>query len=79
VPTDIGNRVTTIFWKDKWIHGCSVVEVAPSVAAAVPKKFQTIRTVQQALPSSTWVQDIKGNLSCWSRGILTALGLVRRL
>jgi hypothetical protein len=63
VSTDIGDGATTFFWKDKWIHGCSVVEVAPSVAAAIPKKFQSIRTVQQALPSSSWVQDIKGNLS----------------
>jgi hypothetical protein len=29
---------------------------------AVPKKFKSNRTVQQALPSSIWVQHIKGNL-----------------
>jgi hypothetical protein len=39
-----------------------MVEVAPSVVVAVLKKFQSIQTVQQALPSSNWVQVIKGNL-----------------
>jgi hypothetical protein len=38
------------------------VDIAPSIVAAVPKKRKT-RTVQQALPSFSWVQDIEGNLS----------------
>jgi hypothetical protein len=28
------------FGKDKWIHGCSIVDLAPLIAAAVPKKIR---------------------------------------
>jgi hypothetical protein len=46
MSTDIGNGAKTFFWKEKWIHGCSVVEVAPSIVVMVPKKFKSIQTVQ---------------------------------
>jgi hypothetical protein len=38
--TYIGNGATIYFWSDKWIHGTSIVDIAPSIVAAVPKKKQ---------------------------------------
>jgi hypothetical protein len=51
VSTTIGNGISTFFCKDKWIHGYSIMDIAPLIAAAVPKKFKDVRTVQQALTS----------------------------
>jgi hypothetical protein len=40
VSTTIGNGISTFFWKDKWIHGYSIMDIAPLIAAAVPKKIK---------------------------------------
>jgi hypothetical protein len=63
VSTTIGNGTSTFFWKDKWIHGCYIEDLAPLIAAAVPKKIREVRTVQLALTSYYWVHDIQRNLS----------------
>jgi hypothetical protein len=63
VTTNIGNGATTLFWEDRWIHGSSIVEIAPLIAAGEVKSIKNCRIVQQALPSLAWVQDIKGNMS----------------
>jgi hypothetical protein len=39
------------------------VDLAPLIAAAVPKKIREVRTVQLALTSYYWVHDIQRNLS----------------
>jgi hypothetical protein len=39
------------------------VDIAPLIAAAVLMKIKEVRTVQQALTSHFWVQDIQRNLS----------------
>jgi hypothetical protein len=63
LSTTIGNGISTFFWKDKWIYGYSIMDIAPLIAAAVPKKTKDVRTVQQALTSHFWVHDIQRNLS----------------
>jgi hypothetical protein len=63
VSTTIGNGISTFFCKDKWIHGYSIMDLAPLIAAAVPKKIKEVRTVQQTLTSHFWVHDIQRNLS----------------
>jgi hypothetical protein len=73
VTTNIGNGATTLFWEDRWIHGSSIAENAPLIAAGVAKKIKKCRTVQQAVPSLAWVQDIEGKLSL--AGILEFLKL----
>jgi hypothetical protein len=39
------------------------MDLAPLIAAAVPKKIKEVRTVQQTLTSHFWVHDIQRNLS----------------
>jgi hypothetical protein len=59
----VGNGVSTLFWSDRWLLGCSLVDLAPSVLAAVPSKVQQQRTVAQALQDLSWPRDIQAGLS----------------
>ncbi|CAN6371751.1 unnamed protein product [Urochloa humidicola] len=61
--TNIGNGTTTNFWKDKWIDGKSISDIAPLVVAAVPTRTQNIRLVAKAMVDNRWAQDIQGGLS----------------
>lgn len=38
ITTDIGNGKHMMFWTDRWIHGCSIENLALSVFAAVSKR-----------------------------------------
>jgi hypothetical protein len=59
----VGDGVGTFFWTDRWLHGQSHLELAPSLMVKVPKKWQKIRTVQEALLENKWVADITGSIS----------------
>lgn len=49
VVTIVGNGQNTIFWKDQWLNGETIAELAPVVAAAVAPKVAASRTVAQCL------------------------------
>ena len=59
----VGNGASTLFWKDRWIDGQTIEEVAPNLFKAIPKRITRRRTVAQALVNRSWVADIKGALS----------------
>ena len=59
----IGNGTSTKFWKDKWINGSSVREIAPLVVAAVPTRIRNMSLVAEAMVDNRWAQDIQGGLS----------------
>jgi hypothetical protein len=52
-------------WKDRWINGKSISEMAPNSVASVAKRAVKIRTVQEALDEGhwNWITDIRGELS----------------
>jgi hypothetical protein len=58
--TEVGNGANTFFWKDKWLDGRGVQDIAPLVAAMVPKRSLNKRTVSEALIEEKWVEDIPG-------------------
>jgi hypothetical protein len=62
VHTDLGNRNSTLFWIDKWLHG-SVENLAPLVFASVPPRICKKQTVAEALTNNGWVSVIQGDLS----------------
>jgi hypothetical protein len=62
VYTEIGNGLNTLFWMDKWLHGHSIQELAPTVFASIPKVTKR-RLVKDVLHNSNWVQDVQGALS----------------
>ena len=53
----------TLFWCDKWMHGKSLTDLAPSFCRYVPKKTLNQRTVHTTLMDNSWVRDIRGGLT----------------
>lgn len=56
----IGDGRRTLFWKDKWLDGQSIEQLAPWVFNDVPKRTRNARTVHDALQRETWIDDITG-------------------
>uniref|UniRef100_A0A0A9AK00 Uncharacterized protein n=1 Tax=Arundo donax TaxID=35708 RepID=A0A0A9AK00_ARUDO len=63
VNSEIGNGANTIFWLDRWLHGCSLENLAPEIFSRVPARIRHRRTVAEALQDGTWIRDIQGGLS----------------
>jgi len=63
VDSIVGNGESILFWKDRWLHGHTISELAPNLIKAIPKRTINRRTVAQALPNRCWVNDIRGALS----------------
>jgi hypothetical protein len=59
----VGDGAKTLFWKDRWINGQSIAELAPSLINVVGPRTRNIRTVKEALQHRSWVRDIKGALT----------------
>ena len=39
VVTTVGNGRNTLFWTDRWLHGCCLEDLAPNVLSCVPPKI----------------------------------------
>jgi hypothetical protein len=63
VSTELGNGNNMLFWTDKWLHGCSVENLAPAVFASVPPRIRKRQTMAEALDNNKWVSVIRGGLS----------------
>jgi hypothetical protein len=63
INTEMGNGRNTPFWSDRWLHGCTIVSLAPLVVDCVPPQIRKKRTVAEALEDDRWVSDIQGGLS----------------
>lgn len=59
----VGNGKNTLFWSDKWLHNCSLMDLAPEVTTCVPSRIIKNRTVEEALNQRARVRDIRGGLS----------------
>jgi len=58
----VGNGEKILFWKDRWLDGHTIAEIAPNLVKSVHKQTAK-RTVAQALLNGKWVEDIKGALT----------------
>jgi hypothetical protein len=63
VCTEIGDGSTTLFWKDSWLHGQSVQDLAPKIFCMVPKRIASKRNVQDAMQKGRWIEDIHGEVT----------------
>lgn len=63
VLTKIGDGANTLFWKDRWLDGRCIKDLAQSVADLVPIRLANKRLVKDALPNFRWMADLHGNLS----------------
>jgi hypothetical protein len=64
VVSTVGNGRNTLFWSDRWLHGCCLEDLAPNVCKCVPVKFRRSDQVQffEAMQDHTWVQHIRSLL-----------------
>ena len=58
----LGDGASALFWKDKWMEGRSMEEVAPNLFAVIPKRRRRNTTVREALVNRRWIADIAGAL-----------------
>lgn len=63
VTTTIGNGRATLFWKDKWLEGKNIQQVAPAIFSVIPKCKINRCTVMEALTNGKWVEDIRAAFS----------------
>ena len=63
VKTAVGSGARVLFWKDRWVHGFKVDEIAPLVASLVSTRGKNARTVEQAFDDNAWTLDVEGELS----------------
>jgi hypothetical protein len=58
----VGNGANTLFWTDKWMHGQSLLQIAPALTNRVSKRTRKSISVQRALTTNGWVHDLSGSL-----------------
>jgi hypothetical protein len=63
MQTEVENGANTLFWKDRWIQGQRVADIAPRLLKVVLKRKINTRTVQEAITGRAWMSDIRGALS----------------
>ena len=63
VDAIMGNGEKILFWKDRWLDGHTIAEVAPNLVKSVHKQTAKRRTVARALLNQKLVEDIKGDLT----------------
>ncbi|GJN40201.1 hypothetical protein PR202_gb29382 [Eleusine coracana subsp. coracana] len=63
--TQVRDGKNTLFWSDRWLHGCTIKSLAPTISASMPARMSNRRTVAEALEDEMWLQDVRscGGLS----------------
>lgn len=56
-----GDRI--LFWKDRWLNGSIVAEIAPLVVAKLRTQTISRHKVKDSMHMNQWVSDIRGELS----------------
>ena len=60
---EVGDGANTLFWKDKWLAGKNIQDIAPHVYALVSRRTAARRSVLEALINEKWIEDIQGSIS----------------
>jgi hypothetical protein len=63
METRIRDGSSILFWSNRWLIGCSLQEIAPTVVVAIPQNTRTHRIIAEALQAHDWLVDIRGGLS----------------
>lgn len=56
----VGSGASVFFWRDIWLNGCTVREIAPRVVDMVPTRRKNNTRVSHALHQNGWIHDIAG-------------------
>jgi len=59
IISEVGDGARTLFWKDRWINGQQVADLAPQIFAIVNRRRANKRTVLEALTNHGWIADIQ--------------------
>jgi hypothetical protein len=62
VQIKMGNGKLVYFWRDRWINGQSVADIAPGLWSTVSAHMKNRRTMQQALTNNAWLLDLSSRL-----------------
>jgi hypothetical protein len=54
----------TCFWKDDWLDGHSISELALDLVDAMTRRHRAAHTVASVLRNDEWIQDVTGLESC---------------
>jgi hypothetical protein len=54
MSTEVGNGNSTLFWRDRWLMGHHLIDLAPHSFALVPKRFYK-RTAAEGIADMSWV------------------------
>lgn len=60
ITTVIGHGTNTLFWKDRWLFGQQIEDLAPLIFSMVPRRIANKRTVAEALEGLRWTGDVHG-------------------
>jgi hypothetical protein len=63
VVTTVGDGSNTLFWKDRWLNGKSIKDIAPTIYAMVPARIVNKRKVNEAFSNMRWLFDFQGTLT----------------
>uniref|UniRef100_A0A8R7RED1 Reverse transcriptase zinc-binding domain-containing protein n=1 Tax=Triticum urartu TaxID=4572 RepID=A0A8R7RED1_TRIUA len=63
VKIEVGEGTKVLFWRDRWIHGFAVTDIAPMIHALVDTRTRIKRMVSEGLENGRWLHDINGELN----------------
>jgi hypothetical protein len=58
ITIQVGDSSRALFWMDRWLHGCSIRQMAPDLWNGVPTRTRNSCTMRDALLGNRWVRDI---------------------
>ncbi|KAE8778006.1 Serine/threonine-phosphatase BSL2-like protein [Hordeum vulgare] len=62
VTWEISGGKRILLWKDRWVHGNSIAEIAPGLVAKVKTRTINARLASEGLYQHEWTNDIPENL-----------------
>lgn len=62
VRAEVGDGTSIKFWTDRWLHGLSARDVAPSLMQHVKKQAVRSHTVHEGLQCNAWIHDFDHGL-----------------
>jgi hypothetical protein len=60
VNTQIGDGSNSLSWKDRWVLGQRIQDIAPLIFSMVPKKIANKRMIHEVLHNWRWIGDTHG-------------------
>ena len=63
VKWELGDGARVLFWKDRWVHGYTIAEIAPDLVAKIKTRIINARLACAGLIQHAWLKDLPENLS----------------